>query len=281
MICDANDNVYIFGATSSTDFPTTIGAFQNTHAGGTSGMDFLFNGVYFTNQGTDIFISKLGTNGDTLIGSTYVGGSDNDGVNTRAGVLFNTATAYDSLVTNYGDQFRGEIMLDSANNILVASCSRSFNFPVQNAFQSSKFYGQDGVVFKLNNDFSSMIFSSFYGGNNEDACYSVKIDSSNNIVFAGGTSSDDLIGVNTGLFPNYQGGECDGFVIKLLPDGSSITNGSYIGQTDYDQAFFVEIDRNDNVFLLGQSKGGLFPVTPGVYSNGNSSNFIIKLNSKH
>ena len=278
LICDANDNVYIFGATSSTDFPTTIGAFQNTHAGGTSGMDFLFNGVYFTNQGTDIFISKLGTNGDTLIGSTYVGGSDNDGVNTRAGVLFNTATAYDSLVTNYGDQFRGEIMLDSANNILVASCTRSFNFPVQNAFQSTKFYGQDGVVFKLNNDFSSMIFSSFYGGNNEDACYSVKIDSSNNIVFAGGTSSDNLSGIN-GLFPNYQGGECDGFVVKLLPDGSSITHGSYIGQTDYDQAFFVEIDRNDNVFLLGQSKGGLFPITPGVYSNGNSSNFIIKLNS--
>ena len=29
LICDANDNVYIFGATSSTDFPTTIGAFQH------------------------------------------------------------------------------------------------------------------------------------------------------------------------------------------------------------------------------------------------------------
>ncbi len=277
LICDDNDNVYIFGATSSTDFPTTIGAFQNTHAGGTSGMDFLFNGVYFTNQGTDIFISKLGTNGDTLIGSTYVGGSDNDGVNTRSGISFNTALAYDSLVTNYGDQFRGEIMLDSANNILVASCSRSFNFPLQNPFQSVKSYGQDGVVFKLQNDFSSMIFSSFYGGNNEDACYSVKIDSSNNIVFAGGTTSDNLVGVNSGLFPNYQGGECDGFVIKLLPDGSSITNGSYIGRTDYDQVFFVEIDRNDNVFLLGQSRGGYFPVTPGVYSNGSSSNFIIKL----
>ena len=51
-----------------------------------------------------------------------------------------------------------------------------------------------------------------------------------------------------------------------------------MGQSDYDQVFFVEIDRNDNVFLLGQSRGGLFPITPGVYSNGNSSNFIIKLN---
>ena len=50
--------------------------------------------------------------------------------------------------------------------------------------------------------------------------------------------------------------------MKLLPDGSAITNGSYTGQSDYDQVFFVEIDRNDNVFLL-VNPGGLFPITPG------------------
>ncbi|MDG1841363.1 MAG: gliding motility-associated C-terminal domain-containing protein [Crocinitomicaceae bacterium] len=278
LICDTSDNIYVFGATSSIDFPTTNGAFQTSHGGGVGGMDFLFNGVYFSNQGTDIFLSKISSNGQNLIGSTYVGGSDNDGINTRYGVLFNAVTAYDSLVTNYGDQFRGEIMLDSANNILVGSCSRSIDFPVQNAFQAVKDHGQDGVVFKLKNDFTSMIFSSFYGGNNEDACYSVKIDSSDNIVFAGGTTSNNLTGLNNGLFPSFQGGKSDGFVVKLLPDGSAITNGSYMGQNDYDQVFFVEIDRNDNVFLLGQSRGGTFPTTTGVYSNGNSSNFIIKLN---
>ena len=175
LICDTSDNIYIFGATSSTDFPTTPGAFQTSHGGGTSGMDFLYNGVYFTNQGTDIFISKLGVNGNTLLGSTYVGGADNDGINYRYGVLYNAVSSYDSLTMNYGDQFRGEIMLDSVNNILVASCSRSTNFPTQNAFQGTKANGQDGVIFKLNSDFASLIFSSYYGGNKDDACYSVKI----------------------------------------------------------------------------------------------------------
>lgn len=70
----------------------------------------------------------------------------------------------------------------------------------------------------------------------------------------------------------------DGFVVKLLPTGTAITAASYIGTPNYDQAFFVEIDRNDNVFLLGQSAGGAFPVFNSGFVNPNSSQFVIKLN---
>ena len=108
-ICDTSDNIYVFGATSSIDFPTTTGAFQNSHAGGVGGMDFLFRSLLYKSRNR-YFSFKISSNGQNLIGSTYVGGSDNDGINTRYGVLFNAVTAYDSLVTNYGDQFRGEIM---------------------------------------------------------------------------------------------------------------------------------------------------------------------------
>jgi gliding motility-associated-like protein len=48
---------------------------------------------------------------------------------------------------------------------------------------------------------------------------------------------------------------------------------------EYDQVFFVEIDRINNVFLLGQSVGGNFPINNAAYSNGASSNFVIKLDS--
>jgi gliding motility-associated-like protein len=135
---------------------------------------------------------------------------------------------------------------------------------------------QDGVVFKLSPDLSSLQWSSYYGGTNNDACYSIKIDSSDNVVFSGGTSSNDLPFIS-GLQNSYNGGKTDGFVAKLNPSGSLVTNASYLGTVNYDQAFFVEIDRLDNVFVLGQSAGGAFPVFNAGFVNPNSSQFVIKL----
>jgi gliding motility-associated-like protein len=66
-------------------------------------------------------------------------------------------------------------------------------------------------------------------------------------------------------------------VVKLAPSGNSISYASYLGTGDYDQAFFVEIDRNDNVFVLGQSEGGNFPVVNAIFVNPGSSQFVVKL----
>lgn len=277
MICDQNNNLYVFGATSSADFPTTAGAFQTTHGGG-SAAQFYYNGVYFSSQGVDIYVAKFSPDGHNLLGSTLVGGSSNDGINyNTASLPYNSAGSYSGLTSNYGDQFRGEIMLDASNNILVASCTKSTNFPVSNAFQATNGGGQDGVVFKLAANFQSMIFSSYYGGSADDACYSVKVDESQKVVFAGGTKSTNIIATNGGWQPANAGGTADGFVVKV--SGNIIIQASYIGKNQYDQVFFVEVDRNNNVYLLGQSVGGTFPVFNAAYSNGNSSNFIIKMDS--
>jgi PKD repeat protein len=167
-------------------------------------------------------------------------------------------------------------MIDSLGNCIVASCSRSANFPVLNAFQPTLAGNQDGVVFKLSSDLSTMLWSSYYGGSNNDACYSVKIDSSYNIVFAGGTSSNNLPGTTGGVNPSYMGGKADGFVAKLTPDGQTLTQSTYLGTANYDQTFFVEINRNDEVFVLGQSTGGVYPTINAV-SNPNSGQYISKL----
>ena len=276
MICDAANNVYLYGSTSSTDFPI-VGGYQTSHAGGSPNSNHYYNGVYFTNQGTDIYVAKISSNGQNLMASTYMGGSLNDGVNSKVtSGTYNSEAAYDSLTSNYGDQFRGEIMLDGSGNCLIASCSRSSDFPVLDAFQPSNAGMQDGVVFKLSSDLSSLQWSSYYGGSNNDACYSIKIDSSDNVVFSGGTSSSDLPFIN-GWQNAYNGGKTDGFVVKLNPSGASVSNASYLGTVNYDQAFFVEIDRLDNVFVLGQSAGGSFPVFNAGFVNPSSSQFVIKL----
>ena len=272
LIADELDNLYLYGATSSIDFPTK-NAFQSSHGGGKSGLNFMSNGVYHLNVGTDIYVSKLSANGHNLMASTYVGGNDNDGVN------YNSALSYDSLMSNYGDNSRGEIMLDQLGNCLVASSTHSKNFPVVNAFQPTNAGHQDGVIFKLSPDLSNMIWSSYFGGSANDVCFSVKIDSSYNVVFAGGTSSKNLLKTTGAWQSSYNGGVTDGFVGKLNPSGLKLIRVSYIGTSNYDQSFFVEIDRDDNIFLLGQSQGGLFPVINSTFINPNSSQYICKLDS--
>lgn len=275
LICDPQNNIYVYGVTSSIDFPIVNG-FQSLHGGG-SPLTVQFNGSDFGTTGTDIYVAKVSANGQNLLGSTYIGGSENDGVNYKiSSGTYNNVAAYDSLTTNYGDQFRGEIMLDSINNIIIASCSRSTDFPTLNPFQATNAGKQDGVIFKLNNDFASLQWSSYYGGTENDACYSVKIDSSANVVFAGGTCSNDLPNTVGGYQATYQGGKTDGFVGKLSSDGLSVTQATYVGMNLYDQVFFVEIDRLDNIFVVGQSVGGNFPVSPGAYSNPGSSQFLAK-----
>ena len=280
LICDSLNNIYLFGATSSTDFPVTTGAVQATHAGGSPNANFYFNGVYFGTQGTDLFVSKMSASGQNLLASTYVGGSANDGVNYRSlGLPYNNVAAYDSLTTNYGDQFRGEIYIDQTGSVLVASCSRSANFPTQVPFQALKSGGQDAVIFRLSPTFSALQFSSFYGGNKDDAAYSVKTDTLGAIVFAGGTGSNNLSGTAGAYQSSYNGGKTDGFVVKLTSNGTSILKASYVGTPNYDQVFFVEIDRNNQVFLLGQAIGGGFVVNNAPYSNPGSSQFVLKLNA--
>ena len=279
LICDLNDNIYVFGSTSSADFPTSTGAYDATHNGGTAAQ-LQFNGVTHDNQGVDLYVSKFSADGTTLMGSTFVGGSGNDGMNYEAALLpYDNVGAYTGIVSNYGDQFRGEITLDASNNVVVASCTKSTNFPTVNAFQNSNAGNQDGVIFMLSSDFTQLLFSSYYGGSQDDACYSVKMDLSGNFVFAGGTESTNIPGTAGGLQPSSGGGSTDGFVVKVPAGGNSIVNASYIGMNQYDQVFFVEIDRINNIFLLGQSVGGNFPINNASYSNGASSNFVIKLDS--
>lgn len=61
VVFDANGDIWVTGRTSSTNFPTTINSFQPNTAGG-----------------TDAFISKIGTNGDTATCASYYGGSGRD-----------------------------------------------------------------------------------------------------------------------------------------------------------------------------------------------------------
>jgi len=111
IIASENNELYIYGATSSTDFPVTIGAYDQSFNGGNF-LSFPQNGTVF-NNGTDIYVAKINITGTNLLGCTYIGGSANDGVNHTVN------QSYDTLMNNYGDQYRGEVMIDDDGNCYI------------------------------------------------------------------------------------------------------------------------------------------------------------------
>src|SRR5690606_16414501 len=118
------------------------------------------------------------------------------------------------------------------------------------------------------------------GGSGRDACYAVKFDSAGDIYAVGGTRSADFF-TTTGVIQETHNNvvEADGFVTRFLPDGSAATHSTLIGTGVYDQVYFLQIDRYDKVYILGQTRGVITP-SVGTYNNPNSGQFIMRLNDE-
>lgn len=265
MIVNNAGELVIYGTTGSDDFPMGTSAFDDSFNGGD---DVSVDNVIAFPEGVDIFVAILSEDGASLTGSTFIGGSENDG--------FNLA---DDTEKNYGDFARGEVIVDDEDNILIASSTYSTNFPVTSGvFQDSNNGDQDGVICKLNADASSLIWSSYIGGAASDGAYSIKKDNTGYFIAGGGTSSSDFP-VTSGVWKTtYQGGTTDGWVAKIESDGSTVSACSYVGTNQYDQTYFVETDDADNIYITGQTAGA-YPVINALYSESGSSQYITKLTS--
>lgn len=281
IICNNDNELYFYGTTSSDDFPL-VNAYQTNFNGGVFRI-FDSNGTRFwgsdgtqASGGTDLIVGKLSNDGSNLLGSTYLGGSENDGLNYNEVGIVN-GNNYGRLMYNYGDPFRGEIMLDKEGNCFVASCTYSPDFPIVNPVQSTYGGEMDGVLFKFSPDLSNLLWSTYIGGQSRDACYAVKFDENNDIFVAGGTMSVDFpTSTNVIQETHNNTSLADGFIMKYESDGTAIIHSTLLGTDEYDQAYFMQIDRNNKVFVLGQTEGEIQP-TPDTYNNPNSGQFIMQL----
>ena len=53
---------------------------------------------------------------------------------------------------------------------------------------------------------------------------------------------------------HLQGGRCDGFVSKIKHNGSQLLSSTYYGSDEYDQVYFVDLDRYQNAYVFGQTE---------------------------
>lgn len=265
LIADPQGNLIIAGRSKSSNYPTTRATI------GSGG-------------GHDIVITKLSAAGNSLIGSVRIGGSGDDGVNIRPKYPSLTGGGATSLRRNYGDDARSEVMLDAAGNIYLASCTQSSGtgsgaFPTQAAVQSTFGGGQqDGVILKFNSNLGSMLFSTFFGGSGDDACFVLNLNpTTNDLYVAGATASSNLPGDRTGTIGgSFAGGVADGFVTQMRNDGSAIIKTTYLGTGAIDLVYGLKFDRKGFPYVMGTTTGA-WPVINATFSNAGSKQFIAKL----
>jgi PKD repeat protein len=207
---DSYGCAYIIGNTTSTDFPTL-----NQYQG-----DQPF---------PDVIVTKLSASGNSLVYSTYLGGNGTDDSNT--------------------------IAVDASGCAYIAGYTDSTDFPTLNQYQVDQ-SSYDGFVTKLSASGSSLIYSTYLGGNNYDYIVGIAVDSSGCAYVTGPTSSTDFPTLN-----QYQGHQSlsDAFVTKLSASGSSLIYSTYLGGNDNDEGLGITLDSSGCAYVTGHTDSADFP----------------------
>jgi gliding motility-associated-like protein len=257
LFVDPSGNLVISGRTTSGNYPGNL---------------------IGTRGGWDIVVTKLNATGSGIIGSLIIASPGDDGMNMRE----DRRQGASVLLRNYGDDARSEVVIDDAGNIYVASCTRSDKFPVTAGVFQPTFGGvQDGVLLKIDQNCSSLLWASYLGGSKEDAAYVLALNGTNTLYVAGGTASTDFPIRGNPLYGSYRGGVCDGFIAHIRADGTAIMQSTYLGAETVaaDQVYGIQLDARGYVYVMGTTEG-TWPIKPpgtGAFYNDNSRQFISKL----
>jgi hypothetical protein len=177
-----------------------------------------------------------------LVYSTYLGGSDTDEV--RA------------------------VAVDAAGNAYVAGQTFSTNFPIANALQggfaSSSTVTSDAFVAKLNATGSGFVYSTYLGGNSQDAGIGIKVDSSGNAYVVGITGSTNFPAVNA--FQSNLAGSHNAFLAKLNAAGNDLVYSTYFGGNASDDGLGIAIDSAEDAYITGDTSSTNFPTMNALQS---------------
>lgn len=218
---DAGGNVYVTGATASLNFPV-----KNPIQGPT----FTLNGA-----SSDAFITKLNADGQSLVYSTYLGGS------------------------NIENLERSAIAVTPNGEAVVAGSTRSADFPVVNATQTMFGGGVNDVfIARLNAAGSALVYSTYLGGNGDDEGKGVALGNDTSAYVAGGTGSPNFPMLDA-YQPTYGGFISDAFLTKLRPDGS-MAFSTFLGGNNSDEAAAVALNDAGEVYVMGSTGSSNFPI---------------------
>jgi hypothetical protein len=267
---DNSGSAYVTGTTLSPNFPVTTNSFDTLcGADGKCGASWNPGGFLVTNA----FVTKLNPAGSGLVYSTFFGYYEN-----VSGQAIAVDTNGDAFLTGYTTANFTPTVTIAPPNLPPPP------FPISlTAFQT--IYGggtTNAFVAKFDATGSTVLYSSYLGGNTEDAAYGIAVDSNANTYIAGLTYSTNFP-TTAGALQSTAGGAGDAFAAKwdLNASGAaSLIYSTYIGGSGLDQGNGVAVDSDGNAYVTGLTNSASFGFTPAGFQSANAGEgdaFVAKL----
>ncbi len=155
------------------------------------------------------------------------------------------------------------IAIDEEGAIYVTGFAYSPTVPMVNAIQPVIRSAPDAFVAKLSADGSSIVFSTFLGGEGPDTSQAIAVDPSGRVAITGSTGSLDFPVVRAAQ-SQYGGGARDGFVALLSSSGTLWEFTTLLGGRGDDSGWAVAFGNEGDVYVSGATESPDFPVTEGV-----------------
>ena len=187
-----------------------------------------------------VFVTKFTPAGNALVYSTYLGGSSIESA--------------------------GSIAVDSSGDAYVAGGTVSPDFPTKNPFQAIHSGMYDAFVTKFDSSGSTLVYSTFMGGTDNDFGDGIVLDSSGNAYVAGYSLSTNFP-TTANAFQTTSGGNFDVFVLELNSAGSGLIYSSYLGGSGIDAESGITMDSSGNLYLTGTEGSTNFPVTSTAFQS--------------
>ncbi len=301
VAADANRAAYIFGQTTSANYPVKS-AYQGNYQGGN----------------LDFFLAKVAPDGASLVYATYLGGSGDDAAvavavdaggsahvtgyttsdnypvasavqgtlpaaGVQSGVVTRLAASGSSLAwSTYlgGDlaTYPYAIALDPAGAAVVVGGTLATNLPMASSspIQGSRAGGYDGFVVRFATAGNAISWATYLGGSGTDEIKDVVADSTG-IYVAGVTLS-----ANFPLVSPYQGtlkGSRDAVVAKIAPGGTSLLYSTLLGGTGMEQGNSLEVDAQGAVWVAGSTTSTDLPLVSAAQgtAGGGSDGCVAKV----
>ncbi len=228
---DSAGSAYVTGYSNSTNFPT-----QSPFQANLAGQE-------------NAFVTKVAPAGNTLVWSTYLGGSGAD----------------QSLA----------IAVDSQNSPYIVGNTSSSNFPTHAPYQSTN-NGQDTFLAKFSPNGSSLVYSTYLGGGSMDTGFGVAVDSAGSAYVTGQAFSTNFP-TTTSAFQTVNNGGGNGsnaYLTKFSPNGGSLLYSTFLGGTTVsgDQASAIAVDSEGSAYITGIARSANFP-TLEAFQTTNRDNY--------
>jgi hypothetical protein len=200
---------------------------------------------------SDAFITRLSPSGDSILYSTYFGG--------------------------YKDDNAISVALDSQQDIIFSGETNAEDFPIVDPILADP---NDLFVSKLSADGSTLLFSTYFGGEDLDRLAEMVLDAGDLVHLTGLTRSiffpvtpgalqetfaGEILGCGSPPFDPLHNCE-DVFVTKLATDGTGLVYSTYLGGTKVDEGHSVAIDALGRAHVVGYTISPDFPGSDSTYA---------------